>query len=95
MAKNNNVKDPDLIGTAVRQVFDAKYVDLISGTGAESNPFFIDVVDPRIDEDAISVKNGKIFAHYGDASLNLSKRIAKNLIKAGVENFILTLKKKN
>lgn len=91
MKKNN----PDPIGTAVRQVFDAKYVDLISGTGAENNPFFIDVVDPRVDEDAIAIKNGKIFAHYGDASLTLAKRIAKNLIKIGVENFILTLKKHN
>lgn len=88
-------KDPDWIKTAVREVFNAKYIDLISGTNAEANPFFIDVVDPRVDEDAIAIKNGKIFAHYGDASLTLAKRIAKNLIKAGVENFILTLKKHN
>ena len=68
-----NQKDPDWIHAAVREVFDAKYVDLISGTGAEANPFFIDVVDPRIDEDAISVKNGKIFAHYGDPNLTLAE----------------------
>ena len=90
-----NQKDPDWIHAAVREVFDAKYVDLISGTGAEANPFFIDVVDPRIDEDAISVKNGKIFAHYGDPNLTLAKNIAKKLIKTGVENFILTLKTHN
>lgn len=92
---NKTVKGPNWIHVAVREVFDAKYVDLISGTGAENNPFFIDVVDPRVDEDAIAIKNGKIFAHYGAASLTLAKRIAKNLIKAGAENFILTLKKHN
>ncbi len=91
MKKNN----PDPIKTAVRQVFDAKYVDLISGTGAETNPFFIDVVDPRVDEDAVAIKEGKLIAHYGNAKLNLAKNIAKNLIKAGFKNFILTLKKHN
>ena len=91
MKKNN----PDPIGAAVRQVFDAKYVDLISGTGAETNPFFIDVVDPRVDEDAVAIKEGKLIAHYGPSSLTLGKNIARKLIKAGFKNFILTLKKHN
>lgn len=94
MNKNNH-KSSDWIKATVREVFDAKYVDLISGIGAEANPYFIDVVDPRIDEDAVAVKNGKIFAHYGDAKLNLAKNIAKKLIKAGAENFIVTLKQHN
>lgn len=92
---NKTVKGPNWIHDAIREVFDAKYIDLISGTGAESNPYFIDVVDARVTEDAISVKNGKIFAHYGDAKLNLTKNIAKKLIKAGIGNFILTLKQHN
>lgn len=92
---NKTVKGPNWIHDAIREVFDAKYIDLISGTGAETNPFFIDVVDPQVDEDAVAVKNGKIFAHYGDAKLNLAKNIAKKLIKIGVENFIITLKPHN